>query len=183
MYDNFNLDLAVKVLAQIERTSAAHDQQTWGRGSRSEILDAIVDAASGELIGYGTCGTAQCYAGWALTITDTPMRWLPGLSSEWRAYTAADGTEVSATAMRLLGLDANELCPEWTEEDDCERENCAWSHGAGYPQMFETYLTLDDLYEWVSRFSRLSVEEVRNRAMALAYSAERILPERQSPRA
>lgn len=178
----FNTPLAVKVLASIEESLAWDDwkgptwnQSRWGviynedripeeasedgRGTR--LLDAIVDVDD-NLVGWGTCGTAMCFAGWALSHEKVKISWVQfDRSGQFHGDMTSDGEEVPEVAMERLGISR----PTCDDGEGCycgECGDCAlWDHSDGMPRLFSARNTLADIYSIISDHSGLSETELR----------------------
>lgn len=160
----FNTDLFIDMMAQIEEAReandiavhAGHDQSFWGRIVNVNLLqptngDLIYDERTKAYVGTGTCGTAMCAAGWALTLSGEKMRWDPvrfdgdGGGTEFIANFTADGEDVPKRACELLGIDRDEAVEArlWDYDDN------------EYPKMFDHTNTVDMLYGYGSRHAAI----------------------------
>jgi hypothetical protein len=152
----FNLDLAVSVLTHIELTREGRAGGEWAQDSWGVIYDlnsvdgdVLVDEETNTVIGYGTCGTAMCFAGWALTLSRVKMLWEAGGPQSWIATRTADGDEIPDRAARLLGINREDH--DLWDDDEC------------MPRMFLAHMSLDDLYELVAEHAGVTVEHVQKR--------------------
>lgn len=170
MIDTFNTDLAVEVLANIEATKQyedvcpiGHNQSQWGLIPRNSTyeghvdvpdLDVLYDQESGLPIGLGTCGTAMCFAGWALSVSGVRMKWTYDPDNDaYVANLAATGETVEATGADLLGL--------YCTCDD-RSGDCVWSHNyADMPRLFMPGLSLDAIYRLVADYSDIDEPVLR----------------------
>lgn len=184
----FNTPLAIKVLANIEESQREPDevvatwgQRSWGRfilpdslrnrfgGVPSELgrehLDALYDDQTGLPIGQGSCGTAMCFAGWALSVQRVRMFWEFMGEGQYDAQRVAneDGTRsdqrVSDAAAEMLGI---------------EKDSADWPPYDPFPLLFNADNTLDDLYRLVARMAGMTEDTLR-----VEVEAERVEQGRQ----
>lgn len=179
----FNIDLAVRVLARIEESllpdtpawEVAWNQTTWGR-MYSDVLpitqgDLLYDEGTGTYVGWGTCGTAMCFAGHALTEEKVKMVWTPaGGSTEFFADRCVDGDLVSDRACALLGIDPP--ADRYERDEEAEGEDEHWDYSEDFPMLFNGGNDLDHIYAEVSHYSGEPVGVLKERALALAQRTE-----------
>lgn len=163
----FNLELSVAVLTEIELTEreGTHgwSQENWATAPTFPKGSDLVTTPSdyGETyVGYGTCGTAKCFGGWALTLAGIKMLWNRCGAGLCVTY-AEDGRTVSRVARTLLGIDD---APSWCEDCDgassCEAHHL-WNYGEDMPALFDPDNSLDDLYRMVAEHAELEEEVLR----------------------
>ena len=157
----FNTDLAVTVLARIEEsrkpeavvTLPGWEQRYWGylpiQDEDTMVdLDLVVDD-DGNAVGLGTCNTAYCFAGHALTVNKVKMVWSNHGSFMTADYTES-GVEVAEEAADMLGID---------REDAIADE--LWDHEDNMPLLFSPGNSLGDLYAIVAAHAGLTSEALR----------------------
>lgn len=171
----FNTELAVRVLANIEegeevrvdqRTMIGWDQSHWGFISSVGAVRAAMESGEdlvwdekGNLVGTGTCGTAMCFAGWALSLSGVKMKWdatdsNPETTSFVAQYTA-DGKSVEAEAGDLLGMN------EEMFHGDNLPSGVAGDMDYSYTPLFHEGNDLNQLYVLVAHYSGMSESELR----------------------
>jgi hypothetical protein len=168
----FNLDLAINVMAHIEEADKydGWDQSHWGYIEDSDLLskffergDLVLDKETGNIIGTGTCGTAQCLAGWAVSDSNIPLLWESIGDTTFVATYTKEGDTVESKATDLLGI-THEMDAEFEESRDFWPES--WrENGTGYtfPALFNGYNTKDDLYMFLAHYSGLDEDDLRRR--------------------
>ena len=186
----FNTALAVKVLAHIEDlndsdTRIEHNQTVWSQVSvPSQIYDAIYDKKTGKLAGYGSCGTAGCFAGWTTHLDGLSIRYYPvergpaflqGLLAKPAqdilliADEVEDGRSISRAACDALGIHVPEVTFDCyheeydsTEDCRCELSESGWDYDENMPLMFNAGNDMDMLYGYVAEYSGRKVQEIRD---------------------
>ena len=149
----FNIEKAVEVLAQIEYTPQAYNQRMWGRSKTGEPVkgDPIVDS-NGNVVGYGSCNTAFCFAGWAAQLDGWTLSFRQtAISGRYDAHIASKGDDrqpISGIGVQLLGIPSAVIDPD------------AWVSGS-QPRLFDEANTLEDVYAEVLRLApELSREDL-----------------------
>jgi hypothetical protein len=157
-----HLERAVLMMARVELAAlqGRYDQTTWGRLDGIDTPrggDIVVDE-HGEPIGFGTCGTARCAAGWALYDSPHKVVW-EQVGRTLYADVVSDGMEVPEAACEWLGIeppaDSSTHDPDdenFTESDD------RWNYEENAPRLFDARNTLEDVYdllmEWMPDITR-----------------------------
>jgi hypothetical protein len=147
-----NLERAVLMMARVEiaRINGHHDQTNWYQitvldGTLPEGEDLIVDEKTGQVVGYGSCATGRCAAGWALhDDPDTHLRWTPVTANTLRAYDTKDGRSVPMAACDWLGID-------WLYDGDGEYDE-RWNYSDDMPRLFDTDNNINDLYAFLAQW-------------------------------
>lgn len=183
----FNTPLAIKVLANIEESIREPDETvaTWGQGAWGRLtlpeslirlfggaprkiegqhLDTLYDDDTGLPIGRGSCGTAMCFAGWALSVERVKMLWERYSEDTYDAqYTLSEhggrGPRVSDRAAEMLGIEQGS--PYWDINDP-------------FPTLFRESNSLDTLYDLVAEMAGMTEDVLRAEV-----EAERVEWERQ----
>jgi len=186
----FNTALAVKVLAHIEDlneydTNHRHDQALWSTVSLPrKTFEKVFDKETGALAGYGSCGTAGCFAGWTMHlegialhyhVTEAPgfARLLGYSKSDVLLFAdeAMDGRSVSVAACEALGVHIPVIDPEcYHEYEDygrdtdcsCELNQPHWNYEESIPDLFNGGNTLSQIYEYVAVYAALTLGELHN---------------------
>ena len=135
-----------------------------------EKLDAVYDEKTQEFVGFGTCNTAMCFAGWATTLRDVKLAWAldrsagvddgvpEGMLLLDCNYTQ-DGQTIQNAAMDLLGIESpsqDELveCFKKVDEDE-DYEHPTWDLDAEAPHLFNYQASIEELYEHVALLADL----------------------------
>lgn len=165
----FNLSNAVELMARIEIESlnGRWNQEEWGQllaDDSSEISltedhDLIVDSVTNLPVGWGTCGSGMCAAGWANTLAGNRMIWEEIGDLTFRAMDAKRSGDdkqerVPVLACEWLGI------PWFPSKMDAEESGLGdlWYHEPVIgPLLFDTDNTIDMLYEqlglWLTALS------------------------------
>lgn len=165
----FNIALQTDVLVQIELAREGKNPLSrWDQGDWAKVYaqfsdvtdengDIIIDEETGLPIGVGSCGSAMCNAGWALSLAKVPLLW------EWddndedallATGCTVDGShrQVMPVAVDLLGY------PSSVDRPDL------WGYtkySAYLPTLFDTENTIDDLYRITAEVAEVNEVELR----------------------
>jgi hypothetical protein len=177
----FNTDLAVEVLARIKIAQQAKEaeaelkglpdwrQSVWGEFDPDTLGpndDLLFDEENNRFVGVGTCGTAMCAAGHALTATGIRMLWVPEGDGMYGTEFTEDGRRVPMAAVQALGIpvpdgvdpDTGAVTDEeaWGEDDH-------WDYEGRWPLMFDGSNEYEDVLTEVCYYSGLTEDEVERR--------------------
>jgi len=131
----FNYDLAVRTLARVEiaRIDGRWKQQTWAQKT--------------------DCGTAFCFAGWALDLEGRRFKWFERTLGHVTSSELEDGTPVDKAACDVLGIDYTAYLAYDEDGDEvCTEEALAderWDTDERMPALFLGMNDINDLYHQV----------------------------------
>jgi hypothetical protein len=186
-----NLERAVLMMARVEfaALSGQHDQRAWyvihtEKPVPSDLigveLDEIVDDETGEVQGYGTCGTARCAAGWALHDSPARLHWTRDLNgTTLRADYTTDGVQISDAACEWLGIEPPEdrVDPERGEEDQWGTDP-RWDYEEDMPRLFAYDNSINDLYAYLAQWWEEDLSD-EDKELSLRTAVERKMVELQ----
>lgn len=149
-----NLDLTVRVLAQIERDPSSHDQRNWASQRQDD-----------------GCGTAYCMAGWACVLAGEAVEWTTdhvyiGVEHNWpEAYDAYRGILKSAMTTYLAGSESyrrGDLSNEIWQRRAMELLAIPWSDNymEDVLPLFESTNSVNDLYRLAAEMLGCTVDEL-----------------------
>lgn len=148
-----NMDNAVTLLARIEIESINDrwNQDVWGLivdPPLDQNREVIVDDLTGLPLGFGSCGTGMCAAGWACTIAGLRPVWEHGGGGEFETNNVRDGRRIPVAAAAWLGID-------WLSESEEEFfttgvggrvDDPRWNNNLNAPALFAAGNRIGDLY-------------------------------------
>lgn len=160
----FNLNLAVNVLVQIERSQRDRrdrpgwEQNAWGRIHNATInVDTVFDEKTGLPVGVGSCTTAYCAGGWALHLSGIKLQWTAAPFSngpmELIALTTRDGDPIEEKAREVLGIPG---------PDDPDYDEDRWDTDEDMPALFAANNSIDVLYYEVAALAHMDEPDLRN---------------------
>lgn len=182
----FNTAKAVEVLAHIEdvretNDKISHSQRNWGSASVStEDLDKVYDSKTQKLIGYGSCNTSHCFAGWTAQLSGEKLIWnivdrgMPSSFVELSAEFVEGGNTISSSAIKHLGIPVpgstceHPECRDLVSSYEVEtvkrlRElHPEWDFDEDWPELFSPRLSLPSMYRIIAHYADLTVEELHD---------------------